>query len=372
MILFYSSLQPILAQSNSVTDSLLQELQKMEIDSNKMNVLKELFNYQLEKKELQNRLLQHEKKINEAELETFKARRIVGITLFVSTMAAFLFYFRSYKQQKRNNRLLTLQKQAIEMQNKEIASQNEEIIVQHDQLSIQSENLAKANQALNQLFTIISHDLRGPLNTIKGFVNLIKNEFIKPEEMKDFSNKLLDSVTHTSGLLENLLYWSKTQLHGIKANRRIFDIGEIIVESIDVLEPQARLKNIHVKKELSAPLSVYADRDMIYTVIRNLISNAVKFCDSNDTIIIFSQRSENHVTVTVKDSGSGMSHDILNNIFDPSSFYSSTGTQNEKGTGLGLKLCQELIKMNEGSIWAESEIDKGSVFSFTVPKAKFL
>lgn len=340
----------------------------METDSNKVKVLRELFNHQLEKKELQNQLLQHEKKISEAELETFKARRIVGITLIVSTMAAFLFYFRSYKQQKRNNQLLTLQKQAIEVQNKEIASQNEEIIAQHDQLSIQSEDLAKANQALNQLFNIISHDLRGPLNTIKGFVSLIKNEFIKPEEMKDFSNKLLDSVTHTSGLLENLLYWSKTQLHGIKPNRRIFDIGEIIVESIDVLEPQARLKNIHIKKELSAPLAVYADRDMIYTVIRNLISNAVKFCDSNDTIIIFTQWSENHVTVSVKDSGSGMSHDVLNNIFDRSSFYSSTGTQNEKGTGLGLKLCQELITMNEGSIWAESEIDKGSVFSFTVPK----
>jgi PAS domain S-box-containing protein len=239
------------------------------------------------------------------------------------------------------------------------------------QLNQKSLELEGSNKLKDRLFSIIAHDLRSPIRNLKLLVNLSNNQMITDEEFKSLLPELAKKVGYVSDLLENLLYWSKNQLEGQGLEKVVFDLKTVSQNEIHYSAQKAQEKGIYISDNIPPNTTVFADVHMIELVVRNLLSNAIKFCSAGDRISILCEKSSwNELTVKIKDSGSGMSQDILEKIFLFETF-TTRGTNNEQGTGLGLQLCKEFVEKNNGKIWAESESGKGATFYFTVPvKAK--
>jgi PAS domain S-box-containing protein len=237
------------------------------------------------------------------------------------------------------------------------------------QLEKYSEDLKRSNDAKDKLFSIISHDLRSPFNSILGFLNILTEEHntISEVEKKSFILDLKKTSENTFELLENLLTWSQTQTGGIKVNPIYFDLSAIVDVQFDVFKNAAASKNINLTNHITNETNVYADRDMVKTIFLNLINNAIKFTRPGGNINVNAAVKNNDVEISVEDNGVGIEEPVLLNMFKLDKSHSTLGTLKEKGTGLGLLICKEFAELNNGKIWAESEAGKGSVFIFTLP-----
>jgi two-component system, sensor histidine kinase and response regulator len=173
-------------------------------------------------------------------------------------------------------------------------------------------------------------------------------------------------LNYTTGLMENLLHWVKSQMNASNISPGELDMEEIVAEAVQVHQLQAKTKKISIKKELDPPLQAYADRDMVTLVLRNLLSNAIKFTPEKGKIIIRVKTESAFCRVSIIDNGVGMDREALTKIQD-NSYYSTNGTAKESGTGLGLMLSRDFLSKNGGALLIESEAGKGSVFSFTLP-----
>ncbi|MEY1639199.1 ATP-binding protein [Tenuifilum osseticum] len=304
--------------------------------------------------QMQIELLNAEMKLRDAVIQHQKLLQkvYIGLILFSLAFAAALYY--AYVQKRRANRLLK--------------EKNDEISRQRDAISRQADELRELNALKDKLFSIIAHDLRSPLFSLITMLNIAKEGHFTPENFKEILDELSVNVNHTTALLENLLTWAKTQMHGVKVNPQNFDLNQMVNSRIQLLTEAAENKEIKLKNSIPDGTFVFADTDMTDIVIRNLISNAIKFCNAGDRITIWSTTGADRVTVCVEDTGRGMTPDVLQKLFG-TQITSTPGTKNEKGTGLGLILCKEFVQMNGGEIWAESQPDKGSKFFFTLPKA---
>jgi signal transduction histidine kinase len=238
------------------------------------------------------------------------------------------------------------------------------------QLLDYSEKLKISNDTKDRLFSIIAHDLKSPFNAILGFSQILINEYdnYSNEEQKLFIKKIKDSSESAFLLLENLLYWSRTQTEGLTANPVSLNLFEIVSNQIDILNHIADSKGITIRNFVSQSASAFADIDMIKTVLLNLLNNAIKFTFQEGVITIAAHDLENQVEVSVADTGLGISRDNLKNLFKIDVSQSTRGTSGEKGTGLGLIICKEFVEINGGNIRVESELGKGSSFCFTLPK----
>ena len=304
--------------------------------------------------QMQIELLNAEMKLRDAVIQNQKLLQkvYIGLILFSLAFAAALYY--AYVQKRKANRLLK--------------EKNDEISRQRDAISRQADELRELNALKDKLFSIIAHDLRSPLFSLITMLNIAKEGHFAPENFKEILDELSVNVNHTTALLENLLTWAKTQMHGVKVNPQNFDLNQLVNSRIQLLNEAAENKEIKLKNSIPDGTFVFADTDMSDIVIRNLISNAIKFCNAGDRITIWSTTCADRVTVCVEDTGRGMTPDVLQKLFG-TQITSTPGTKNEKGTGLGLILCKEFVQMNGGEIWAESQPDKGSKFFFTLPKA---
>ena len=237
------------------------------------------------------------------------------------------------------------------------------------QLKKYAEDLKVSNDAKDKLFSIISHDLRSPFNSILGFINLLSEQYddISEEERKSFIRDLKKSSENTFTLLENLLTWARTQTGGIKVNAIPFNLSEVVEKQLEVLRNGAASKKITLINQVSPDVNVFADRDMVKTIIINLVSNAIKFTMPEGTIIIKAIVYSSEIQVSVEDNGVGITRSVLDNMFKLDKSNSTLGTSNEKGTGLGLLICKEFTEKNGGKISVESEPGKGSKFLFTLP-----
>lgn len=240
--------------------------------------------------------------------------------------------------------------------------------IEHD-LKVSRERLKELNATKNRLFSVIGHDLRSPLSSIAGFsallVDRLRSQNFKGVE--EYATIIRDSSKRAMDLLTNLLEWSRTQAGKIEFNPEYLELVSIIDAETALFNDAAQQKNITVQFDLPHNLSVCADRIMISSVIRNLVSNALKFTYPEGTISIHAERDEKELLVTVTDDGMGMPDETAGNLFCIDRSSSSPGTGNEQGTGLGLLLCKEFIEMHGGKIWAEPAEDQGSVFKFTIP-----
>jgi signal transduction histidine kinase len=230
--------------------------------------------------------------------------------------------------------------------------------------------LKEANNTKNKLFSIISHDLRGPLGNFKGLIDLLLLDFANDDREK--MNSLLKMMQKTAGLnydlLENLLSWSRAESQKLDFQPEKINLYTIVNSIFEHYDYSALTKSIKLINKVDEQLCIYADEYMINTILRNLISNAIKFTNTDGKIIVSAKTKDNFIEITVVDNGIGMSPEITEKIFDNENFFTTRGTAKEKGTGLGLKLCKDFVKIHQGEIFAKSQLNKGTKISFTISK----
>lgn len=237
------------------------------------------------------------------------------------------------------------------------------------ELQQSEQQLRELNATKDKFFSIIAHDLKNPIGAFKNVLELLSESYddLSKEELIEFIEPLKDSAKQLFNLLENLLLWSRTQTGRIAKNPEKFNLYELIKQNINLLKLQAENKNITLTYEGSDQIEVFADMNMITTVVRNLINNAIKFTPNGGRITITTTRQNDFAIVCIADTGIGMSLEDQQKLFRLDSHFTSLGTNNEKGTGLGLIICKEFVEANGGKIWTESKEGKGSKFYFSIP-----
>jgi signal transduction histidine kinase len=272
---------------------------------------------------------------------------------------------------QKNELIIREQNQLLEQKVKERTSEleekNEEIEQQNLILNQKSTELEKVNATKDKLFGIIGHDLRSPINSLKGLMDLLANQHISAEEFVMFSSKLKNGVEHAHFTLNNLLEWANSQMKGLVADPIMTNLAELGEENFNFLGQLASAKQIQLQNKIEPNLEAFVDPDQINLVFRNLISNAIKFTPENGLITLQSKMDGDFCEIAIIDTGVGMSTENVAKLFNKASHYTTYGTGGEKGTGLGLLLCQEMIEKNGGTIWVESEEGKGTAFKFRLP-----
>jgi PAS domain S-box-containing protein len=237
------------------------------------------------------------------------------------------------------------------------------------QLQKYSDELEELNATKDKFFSIIAHDLKGPFNGIVGFSEILKDEArqLHIETIQEYAGLIYTTSKNTYHLLEDLLDWARIQQSHMPFQPDTIFLQKIVNEEIELMVQKATSKMISVINRIPENLIISADEYMMKTVLRNLISNAIKFTSSNGTVEIKSEIRQDELEISVKDSGVGIRKEIIEKIFKIDCNYTSRGTDNETGTGLGLILCKEFVEKHGGRIWVESEEGKGSEFKLTIP-----
>lgn len=240
-------------------------------------------------------------------------------------------------------------------------------IVAEKKVSLQAQRLRDLNATKDKLFSIIAHDLRSPLSHLFGFSSLIKDKLADTgsPELEKISTGIHQSTKNAINLLENLLKWSQLQTGSLVISPEKFDLHEAVEEAVSLYAPQAEMKQLKVANHLKPCSWTYSDKHIVQTVLRNLINNAIKFSFPESEILINATRVNGRWQVSVKDHGIGMKPETLDKIFRIDEKYTTRGTAQEQGTGIGLMLCKELIEKNEGELWVHSAPNEGSEFFFT-------
>ncbi len=302
--------------------------------------------YENEKKEKEILALKSEKIVQELKMkqQTY-LEYLLGISLFFIIIIAFIFY-KNQRNQKKINTLL-------ESKNKEIEAQKQA--------------LEKMNRTKDKFFSIVSHDLKSPMNSLKGFSSLLATyaEGMSAEEIKKIATDLNQSVNNTLDLTNNLLTWARLQMESIDFNPVLIDLNTIIKDQLALFQPTAQAKSNTLVSNLTPDLKVWADENHLDFILRNLIANALKFTQQGQ-IVISATPKDKAIEIAIKDTGKGMDAAFMQNIFDVGHKSSTLGTAGEKGTGLGLPLCKEFVEKNGGKIWVESIKNQGSTFYFTL------
>jgi signal transduction histidine kinase/ligand-binding sensor domain-containing protein len=257
---------------------------------------------------------------------------------------------------KETNKLLLEKQRLIQQQTQKLEKTNYQLSV--------------ANATKDKFFSIIAHDLRNPFHSVMGFSELLMLKFEKmtPDKIRKYLQLIYSSSVAGNNLLDNLLQWSRSQTGRINYEPVAVDIFKLVTETITFLELSLQRKNITIQKQIDPNIFVFADPNMLQTIIRNLLSNAIKFSYENSTIIISVNQTDISAEFSVSDNGIGIPIEKQELLFDIESPYSTQGTKNETGTGLGLVLCKEFVEKHGGKIWFESEPGKGAKFIFTIPQ----
>jgi signal transduction histidine kinase len=238
-----------------------------------------------------------------------------------------------------------------------------------EEIARQKLQLEQLNATKDKFFSIIGHDLRSPFGNFIGITNLILQNFgdYDKEKLLQYIIKLNRSAQNSYNLLENLLAWAKSQRGTLSYNPKDADLTEIIEENIALLMPFAERKNLQIKQEYARKFFISFDEDMINTVVRNLLFNALKYSNPGGEITVRIEECPENICISVCDNGVGISPEDMEKLFKLDNVHTTLGTENERGTGLGLVLCSEFIKTHGGTIGVESELGKGSHFWFSIP-----
>lgn len=296
----------------------------------------------------------------------------------------FLLYlsskFYSYRLKRKNEKLESLvsirlkeiqnQKSEIENQLKSIEDISKKLQVSLDHNEEQKKELQDLLSTKDRFFSIISHDLRGPLGSLTAFSSLLINhiEHLSKEDIVQMAEELEKSVKNLGILIENLLTWSQSQTGDIQYNPSSLKLRGMVNEAIEVLENVAKRKNISLYNEVPDDFKVYADYNSVSSIIRNLVSNAIKFNNPHGYVKILAEDADENLKIMVKDNGVGMSTAVIDQLFNVGNKLSTSGTADERGSGLGLILSKEFVEANKGKIEIESVEGEGSTFIIYLPK----
>ena len=297
--------------------------------------------------------IQNEVSINQSEVTKPKAKKndvlllygLIAALIFISALLVF-----SYLKGSKDSKSLKI-----------ISKSNKELVQTNNQLE-------EVNQVKDKLFSIVSHDLKDSISSIKAFLDLLKDDGITKEEFNELIPELSENANNASSLLFNLLNWSKSQMQNLQPKPELFNIQEVFQIKMSLIEKKVQDKGIILIDE-SRREFVYADRSMLEIVIQNLITNAVKFTGKGDVITVSNQDYNGKVLICVEDTGIGITEENIEKLFNAKKNFTTIGTENEKGTGLGLTICKDLVELNNGRIWVESTPNIGSKFFIELPKA---
>lgn len=292
----------------------------------------------------------------------------IGITstlLFLVMVLLFLFYYR-YKEKKATFKLLEKQKEEIAKINSDLESLNEEVNVQMELVTSQNRELEQLNKVKNKFFSIVSHDLRSPLANLKMLFSLYREGELTETELGAILSKLEDTIYTTAAFLDNLLEWSKSQLDGIQVKPAYFALGKVVLENLQMMDSAIKGKGLIVENNVAKNIQIFADQNMIHVVIRNLISNCIKFCKEGDKIIIDAAKKDGKIILSIKDTGPGMNQANIENLFSLE-YTVTTGTSGEKGHHIGLILCKDMVEQNKGKITVDSKSGEGTTFYVALP-----
>ncbi|GCC52499.1 hypothetical protein SanaruYs_27360 [Chryseotalea sanaruensis] len=272
--------------------------------------------------------------------------------------------FISFALGDRINLLEKEYKRSKELENERLEN---EVQIRTEEIQQKSERLEEVNRVKDKLFSVVSHDIKGPLGSLQLALALVKSGTVSQEEFKKISASLEVRFNETTEFVENLLQWATLQLKGNVFDPKPVDLSAIARETIRLLEPELAMKQIQLIMELQSLLQVHTDLNMMRSVLRNLLTNAIKFTDAGGVISLRSaEASEKEIVFSVADNGTGIPEENREKLFTLGTI-STQGTEAEKGTGLGLMLCREFIEKSGGRIWFESAKGKGTTFFFTLP-----
>jgi signal transduction histidine kinase len=287
-----------------------------------------------------------------------------------------VFWIR-YRNNTQTNKLLKLKNEEINQQKAEIEAQrdyieqkNKELSEAFTQIQKQKEQLEELNFTKDKFFSIIAHDLRSPINSLLGFTNLLSNyaDAMTTDEVKKISNDLNKSLQNVLQLIEDLLTWARSQMNKVDFKPDKVAVNQVLQEELDLALILFQKKEIDLEAQLQDNLYAFADSDHVKFVFRNLLTNALKFTNRNGKVIAKAYENEKKIYIQVIDNGVGIPQAIQEKMFQLDAIKSTKGTDNEKGTGLGLVLCKEFVRKNGGDIWVESKEGEGSCFTFSLRK----
>lgn len=311
--------------------------------------------YELEGKNQTIDMLAKENAIQEKQVQNQRivtALLSIGIILLITLIAVLV-------------RLRSIQSRA----NRELKTKTEAIALQKEEIQSQAENLQHLNDLKSKLFSVVSHDLRGPIASLHSLLELLTNKQLSENEFVLFVGKLKTNIGVTQRTLENLLNWSLSQMEGIKTDPQVVDVKMLVEDTCRLLEEVAERKNISLNNTISDSTHVRVDPNQLQLILRNLVHNAIKFSKTNQEVLVSATCNQRFCILMVKDSGIGMNHDEIN-LITGSEHFTKVGTQQEKGTGLGLLLCKEFIKRNGGTLEIESTEGEGTEVRISLPIAK--
>lgn len=255
-----------------------------------------------------------------------------------------------------NHALVSLQKTRLE-----------ELVAERTaELEQQKKLLEDANLVKNKLFAVISHDFRSPLNSLQGLLHLLEANLLSAADIKQFASGMMERVNGTLAMLDNLLYWSRSKMLETGPEMQVFNLADITEQVIAFSKAQAEKKGLYVENRIPKETLAKGDPEMIRIVVRNLVSNAIKFTKQGGVSVLLGPYSKEMLHVIVEDSGIGIPPTVLPTLFGKGVGFSTLGTAEEKGTGIGLSICQDFIRLNGGQIWATSQEGKGTRFHFTL------
>ncbi len=304
----------------------------------------------------------------------------IGGTLFLSMALADKQRLNLIERRKTREEKLKLQQQYNEELEKKVAQRTDELSnlnteLQHTLLTVQDQKeqlaektfaLKQSNQSKDKLISIIAHDFKSPLNSLKGAVGLLKMNALSKEEIEELAGKLENQITDTLDFVNNLLYWAKSQMQGIEMKPKEIILSDLVKDLIPLHSPMIANKGLSLNNQITEDVKVWADRDSVSLTIRNLLSNAIKFTSKEGTITLSTKPKGDFWEIAVADTGVGMDTATVQDLFETAD--STLGTSSEKGTGLGLLLCKDFVEKNGGKIWVESQVGVGSTFFFTLKK----
>lgn len=316
-------------------------------DQSRQRVMQLQFDYQLQKKQNEIELLQKNSELKHNELERQKITMwalIIGLALLLIVIALL------YNSRQHEKKI------------KEVHA------VQREEIRRQATQLAELNTFKDKTFSVLSHDLRGPLNSFTATMMLLDEAYITPEDFAALQPEVNDQLATLNILLDNLLQWSRNRMKGgIKTYPEVLPLRQLVEENIETVASAAMKKDIRVNNLVPDGLRADADREQVNIVLRNVLSNAIKFTPGNGSVTVSAGAAGDHVRISVKDTGVGITPDQVSRLFTPAGANSLPGTDGEKGIGLGLLLCYDFVRANGGEINVESEPGRGTTFHISLP-----
>lgn len=313
------------------------------------------YNLELNFANRQHQLTQHQIETDILFQQRIKQQRLINaifITIILGMITISVVYYRQKRKQQKINLIL--------------GERNREVLQQKTDLDDQAQKLNDLNLLKDRLISVLAHDLRAPLSTLRGLFGLLQDDTITHEQMLSMIPGVLKKLEYTSDFLDTLLFWINSQMENFEGSSKSFYMKDIVSFETESYQEQAAVKGINLIDSVPEDVLVSADPNSIRIVIRNLITNAIKFSEQDDIIEITAAQHEGHYVISVKDTGIGMSDEQLNKLFK-TKVNSNTGTHNESGTGMGMLFCKDLIEKCSGKIWVTSEQGVGTEFLFTLP-----